>query len=83
MNKWRQCIFADIDSEREKQLDQWGDQRHSSHTWVTILVEEIGEAAQAALKGQLENWRLEMIQIAAVAVAALEDFDRNTEDDEN
>ena len=79
LDKIRKKIFSDIDNERSNQLEKWGDQRHSSDRWVVILLEELGEASKASLEGQLENWREEIVQIGAVAVAALEDFDRNSQ----
>jgi NTP pyrophosphatase (non-canonical NTP hydrolase) len=37
-----------------------------------VLVEEVGEMAQATLKDDLDNLRVEAIQVAAVAVAIAE-----------
>ena len=78
LNETRELVFSDINTERLKQLEKWGDQRHSTDRWVAIMLEELGEAAKASLEGQLDNWREELVQIAAVAIAALEDFDRAT-----
>jgi len=47
--------------------------------WLLILGEEYGEACQAILDhSQLEPWsyRYELVQCAAVALAAIEAFDR-------
>ncbi len=78
MEQERELIFSDIQDERLNQLKKWGDQRHSTDRWVVIMLEELGEAARASLEGRLDNWREELVQIAASTVAALEDFDRAT-----
>ena len=41
-----------------------------------ILGEEVGEIARAIIEGSSENYREELIQLAAVAIAAIEDYDR-------
>lgn len=79
LDKRRKKIYSDIENERLNQLKKWGDQRHSFDRWVVILSEELGEASKASLEDQFENWREEIVQIGAVAVAALEDFDRNSQ----
>lgn len=69
-------IFIAILRERGFQLRKWGDQRHDNGTWGLIAMEELGEAADAALcenKVQLIN---ELVQTAAVIVAWLEDLTR-------
>jgi NTP pyrophosphatase (non-canonical NTP hydrolase) len=65
--------------ERQKQDDKWGEQNHSMEKWLVILQEECGEAAQAALKDEEWRYRDEMVQVAAVALAAVECFDRQIE----
>jgi NTP pyrophosphatase (non-canonical NTP hydrolase) len=45
--------------------------------WLTILQEEVGEVARAALEGRPLDYHKEMVQVAAVAVAALESLERN------
>jgi NTP pyrophosphatase (non-canonical NTP hydrolase) len=64
--------------ERDRQDDKWGVQRHSWPEWITILTEEVREAAQAACNehfhpsGDLSRLREELVQVAAVTVAILE-----------
>jgi hypothetical protein len=41
----------------------------------------MGEVAKAAIEGKATAYRDELIQLAAVAVAALESFDRNARPD--
>lgn len=80
-------ILSDIDNERLRQLEKWGVQRHPAPVWMTILTEEVGEAARAIMDhtyekvkpSRVENpgdLRAELVQVAAVAVAWIEDLDR-------
>ena len=81
--QWR--IFEQILEEREHQDLLWGPTSHDLPFWMTILLEELGEAAEAALadvtlegEGSHHNLlicRAELIQVAAVAMAAIEDID--------
>lgn len=71
-----------IELERFRQEDKWGEQNHSPEWWMQILMEEVGEAAKALLEAKFGDhmlviYREEMIQVAAVAVAAIESYDRN------
>jgi len=82
-------VLAEICSERFKQDEKWGVQNHSAEKWMVILMEEVGEACKDALEAYphknpilkkseaLIMWRKEMVQVAAVAVAAIECYDRN------
>jgi NTP pyrophosphatase (non-canonical NTP hydrolase) len=71
--------------ERGRQDKKWGRQdSHSIMTWLAILSEEVGEAAQAALHIHFPGGRLteddlrgELVQVAAVACAMVESLDRN------
>lgn len=72
-------VLADINAERERQNQKWGIQRHSYTEWLAILVEEVGEAAQAMQKGNIchkttdaNDLYKEVIQISAVAAAIAE-----------
>lgn len=66
-------IFTLITIERQRQDAKWGALRQMpNEVWLTILAEEVGEAAQAALKRNESNLIPELIQVAAVAVAWLE-----------
>jgi NTP pyrophosphatase (non-canonical NTP hydrolase) len=75
-------IYFDIGMERERQDAKWGDQSANDPcVWATVLSEECGEAAQAALHVQFEHrltiadLRNELVQVAAVAVAWIEAID--------
>lgn len=72
----------DVLAERKRQDERWGQQDHEPHVWLAILVEEVGEVAETVadkLAGgtwRRDEYRGEMVQAAAVALAALECFDR-------
>ena len=69
--------------ERKRQEAKWGEQNHDPYTYLTILMEEVGEYAQACLQtqfggkhGGLDHMREEAIQTAAVALAIVECLER-------
>ena len=71
--------------ERKSQDAKWGEQNHKPSTWLMILGEEVGEANKAVLESMINGkfqddlvmkYRDEMVQVAAVALAAVEAFDR-------
>lgn len=83
-----QIVSLDVVDERIRQHAIWGVQRHSWPEWISILTEEVGEAAQAcnvlywangASEGQRDGvrhaLRIELVQVAAVAVAIVEHID--------
>lgn len=73
VDEYRQVILRAIEDERLRQNEKWGDQSgHSNYLWSTILTEEIGEAAEAALDGDDVHLSIELIQCAAVCVQWLE-----------
>jgi len=51
--------------------------------WLVILQEECGEAAEAALENNGSKYRDEMVHVAAVALAAVECFDRRFPSSQN
>lgn len=71
-------VLQEVLKERLRQVKQWGRQRHPEGDWALILGEEYGEACQSALQqkpGDHRDLRGELIQVAAVAVAWIEDLD--------
>ena len=80
-------IIAEIQSERIRQDEKWGQQNHTPIEWCAILMEEVGEMAKEAHEyhfkrvykdtGQLKRYRAELIQCAAVCVSMLESLERN------
>ncbi|EMJ94837.1 MazG-like family protein [Leptospira alstonii] len=83
----KELIIQEILGEREKQDQKWGEQNHKPMEWVAILGEEVGEVNKAALeayfrykgKEDYSEYRKELVQVAAVALAMIECFDRNNE----
>jgi hypothetical protein len=70
-------IRDDIDTEREREDAQWGVQDHSDERWVSIITEELGEAARSINLHEGPFYtRKEIVHVAAVAVAWLEALDR-------
>lgn len=82
-----ESIFEEIKNERLAQDAKWGEQNHKPIEWVAILTEEIREVSKEALEyhfkkyyrdvDQLANYRKELIQVAAVAVAMIQCLERN------
>lgn len=82
-------VLAHVARERSRQDAKWGPQNHTPIEWIAILSEEVGEASKEALEHhwagkyypsdpeRLGRLRSELIQVAAVAVAAVESLDRN------
>lgn len=74
--------MADVLAERKRQDAKWGDQNHDPIVYTTILTEEVGELAQAALHARFggdkkDGLRTEAIHCAAVALAIVECIDRD------
>ena len=72
--------IRDVLSERARQDDRWGEQNHAGVPWLAILMEEVGEFAKALITDEAspEECRRELVQVAAVAIAAIESLDRQT-----
>lgn len=72
----QRSILMDVLEERVNQDTKWGSNRNlDDKTWLTILIEEVGETAMAMLDHD-GTTREELIQVAAVALAWLECIDR-------
>lgn len=80
-------VLEEVDAERQRQDEKWGEQNHVPVEWIAVLGEEFGEVCQDALKYHfgdkellgdkyLRQYRQELIQVAAVAVAMVECLDR-------
>jgi hypothetical protein len=76
----QQLIFMDILHERERQDDRWGgadhDRNHTVSDWKRLILEHLDKANQAAYKGDLRRARERFIEVAALAVAAVEMLDK-------
>ncbi len=62
-------------NERVRQDTIFGAQEHDLEEWYTILGEEVGEVAMAILEQDYDNLKDELIQVAAVCIAMIEDID--------
>ncbi len=74
-------IFDEVIQERKRQDEKWGEQNHDPITYGSILIEEVGEFAEASLHlkfggPEWRNVRTEAIHVAAVAIAIIECLDR-------
>lgn len=74
-------VLEEVAEERARQDTRWGEQNHSVSVWYAILGEEVGEVGRAICDMKFkarpsENYREELIQVAAVAVAMVESLDR-------
>lgn len=71
-------VFEEIRQERRFQDEKWGVQNHHPLMWNAILMEEVGEVSEALLQNRdsIKCYREELIQVAAVAIAAVENLDR-------
>lgn len=82
IDKTAEGAVYDICAERVRQDLKWGEQNHDPDRWMSILMEEVGEFAQASLqarfgKGSPAAVREELVQVAAVALSMIECCDRN------
>lgn len=75
-------ILEEVRKERIAQDSRFGWPRiHEPSWWLAILSEEFGEFARDVVEREFEegrytdNMRNELIQVAAVAIAAIEDLD--------
>lgn len=83
-NPHTDIAIIDVINERIRQTAKWGRQSHDWYKWITILGEEYGEACRESFEWEhikdesaLTRFRKELIEVAAVAVAIVEDIDRN------
>jgi len=77
----REIVSAEIQLERSRQTAKWGRQYHVYPIWLGILMEEVGEVAQAvntetvpvaSKPTDADDLYKELIQVAAVAAAMAE-----------
>lgn len=71
------CVVHEVYEERLRQIGKWGDPNHPLADFLAILMEEVGEVAQAINghrfgNASIADVRAELIQTAAVAVAMAE-----------
>ncbi len=78
----REQIYKDIADRREKSNQKFGKKsghlglwKENPHLGLTVLMEEVGEVARAALERDEESLRYELVDVAQVVVAWLESYD--------
>ena len=85
-------IINQIKEERGNQDEEWGIQNHTPFKWLSIVIDQLGDAAGYALEfdmlsnagmqriaikeNLLRRYRSQLIQGAAVIIAAIENLDR-------
>jgi len=79
LEKIRIQVLYDINTERDRQDKLWGTQRHKMGDWLKILIEEVGEVAQAMQIGDVcykksdaNDLYKELIQVSSVSAAIAE-----------
>lgn len=79
-------IYDEIRAERERQDTKWGGAAHDDNeppmAWVDYVTRYASWAGMMALMGGVEGrakYRRRMMQVAALAVAACEAYDRREE----
>lgn len=83
MRTQQEEVFAEVAREREAQDYQWGgpkhDDEHVGQDWCDFIAKQLKDARLAdrnpthAKKGQ---YRRRMVKVAALAIAAIESYDR-------
>lgn len=79
LNKFMDAVGV----ERENQDSRFGQQNYAPEVWLAILTEEVGEVATAIQEMRLfgqtatqTGYLNELVQVAAVAIAMCESFER-------
>jgi hypothetical protein len=74
------AVLDEVQAERQRQDEKWGgpehDSEHEMDEWLNLLNARRGLALHARYHGDSADYRRRLIQIAALAVAAVEAFDR-------
>ncbi|TGD83400.1 hypothetical protein EU557_03425 [Hymenobacter wooponensis] len=78
-------VIKDVLTERVRQHNKFGYQNRPPFEWFLILSEEVGEVAKECVEMQFNDashphsnpaaYRKELVEVAAVALAALQNFD--------
>ena len=72
-------LIDEILMERHKQDAKWGIQNHRPLRWLAILGEEVRECNNAVLEEDIIGYRIELIHVAAVALAMLKALERHND----
>lgn len=85
----QRVIFGQVVAERVTQDEQWGGEEHDdTHTrreWIGFVSDHADRAKKAVGRGQrtidLDEYRQQLVEIAALCFAAIEAHDRDTKVD--
>lgn len=75
-------VLAQVGEERRRQDEQWGgplhDDHHTPRQWFGLVDDHLGRAKKAAggKSTDHDTYRHNLVQVAALAVAAVESLDR-------
>ncbi len=75
-------IMIEVTNERMVQDQEWGIKRDDSHSewgWIALLTRHAGLAVNDGLEKDVGRFRKQMVRVAAIAIAAVEAFDRKTQ----
>ncbi len=79
-----QAVLAEVEEERDRQNLQWGGPEHDIHhgtrDWAAFLVEHLGKALDS---NRADHYRRRMVQVAALAIAAIESHDAREKEPTN
>lgn len=78
MNLAREVIIVEITEERDYQNGKWGtsfDDKNTLNDWSAYMSRYLGLATFAETP---EEARRQLVKVAALAIAAIETFDRNS-----
>lgn len=82
----KMVAISDLIAERQRQNEKWGgphhDDQHQPGFWTQLIQDYAGWARVMAGMDSPEKYRKRMVQVAALAVAAIEVLDRVGGDDE-
>jgi hypothetical protein len=72
--------WAEICGERMLQDKKWGgpthDDTHTQMDWTQFIIDKVQQSIMPASHGDDAEWRRRMVQIAALALAAVQSYDR-------
>ena len=74
IEKW-EALFAEVRAEMMRSREKFGDQRHKPLRWNAIIGEEKGEAEKALVEYDQDQYRRELIHVAATSLSAAYCFD--------
>lgn len=78
----REQLFARIDQERTWQDHRYGDGQKTRAEWVTLACKWAGKLADAADRGNHDEFQRRLLQLAAIAIQAAEKGWLETEEHE-